>query len=89
MALPTRFFDSAATAPEAADPNRLVIGLHNDTNPATFKANDFRASTAAFSHVAAIDTISFRVEAPKGHRIAKITYTQRGTGSVLRVAKTG
>jgi len=86
-ALPTRFFDAAATAPDAADPNKLVIGLHADTDRATWKANDFRASTAAFSHLAAIDTISFRVEAPKGYRIATITYTQRGTGSALRVAK--
>ena len=86
-ALPTRFFDAAATAPDAADPNKLVIGLHTDTDRATWKANDFRASTAAFSHLAAIDTISFRVEAPKGYRIATITYTQRGTGSALRVAK--
>jgi hypothetical protein len=86
-ALPTRFFDAAATAPDPADPNRLVIGLHTDSDRATWKANDFRASTAAFSHLAAIDTISFRVEAPKGYQIAKITYTQAGVGSVLRVAK--
>jgi hypothetical protein len=86
-ALPTRFFDSAATAPDPADPNRLIIGLHDDIDRSTFKGNDFRASTAAFGHIAAVDTISFRVEAPKGQRIAKITYTQRGTGSVIRVAK--
>jgi hypothetical protein len=86
-ALPTRFFNAATTAADAADPNRLVIGLHTDNDRATLKANDFRASTAAFSHVAAIDTISFRIEAPQGYRIATITYTQRGTGSVVRVAK--
>jgi hypothetical protein len=86
-ALPTRFFHAAATAPDPADPNTLVIGLHTDTDRATWKNNHFRASTAAFSHLSAIDTISFRVEAPKGQRIAKITYTQNGTGSVIRVAK--
>ena len=86
-ALPTRFFDAAATAPDPADPNKLVIALHSDTDRATWKANHFRASTAAFSHLSAVDTISFRVEAPAGQRIAKITYTQSGIGSVLRVAK--
>jgi hypothetical protein len=86
-ALPTRFFDAAATAPDPADPNRLVIALHADTDQATFKANDFRASTAAFSHLAAMDTISFRIEAPKGQRIARVTYTQRGSGSAIRLGK--
>jgi hypothetical protein len=86
-ALPTRFFDAAATAPDAADPNKLVIALHSDSDRATWKLNHFRASTAAFSHQSAVDTISFRVEAPAGQRIAKITYTQSGVGSVIRVAK--
>jgi len=86
-ALPTRFFDAAATAPDPDYPNTLVIGLHSDTDRATWKNNHFRASTAAFSHLSAVDTISFRVEAPEGQRIAKITYTQNGTGSAIRVAK--
>jgi outer membrane biosynthesis protein TonB len=86
-AVPTRFFDAAATAADPADPNRLIIALHTDSDWATFKGNNFRASTAAFSHLAAMDTLSFRIEAPKGQRIAKVTYTQRGNGSVIRVAK--
>jgi hypothetical protein len=28
-----------------------------------------------------MDTISFRIVAPNGHYISKVTYTQRGTGS--------
>jgi outer membrane biosynthesis protein TonB len=86
-ALPTRFFDAATTAPDAADPNTLVIGLHTDTDRATWKVNNFRASTAAFNHLAAIDTITFRIEAPRGRRIAKVIYRQAGTGSAIRVAK--
>ena len=87
-ALPTRFFDAKATAADPADPNRLVIAFHSAAiDFTTFKANDFRASTAAFSHPAAMDTISFRIEAPKGQRIARVIYTQRGTGSQIRVAK--
>jgi hypothetical protein len=86
-ALPTRFFDAANTVPDAADPNRLVIALHTDTDRATWKANNFRASTAAFSHLSAMDTISFKIEAPKGQRIAKVIYTQRGIGSQIRLGR--
>lgn len=86
-ALPGRFFDAAATAADPADPNRLVIAFHTGLDPTTFKVNDFRASSAAFNHLSAMDTLSFRIEAPKGQRIAKVTYTQRGTGSQIRLGR--
>jgi hypothetical protein len=86
-ALPTRFFDAAGTAPDPADPNRLVIALNAGIDWTTWKVNDFRASTAAFNHLAAVDTISFKIEAPKGYRIAKVIYTQRGTGSQIRLGR--
>jgi hypothetical protein len=86
-ALPTRFFDAAGTAPDPADPNRLVIALNSGIDWTTWKVNDFRASTAAFNHLAAVDTISFKVEAPKGYLIAKVIYTQRGTGSQIRLGR--
>ena len=86
-ALPARFFDAGATAPDPADPNRLVIAFHTGLDPATFKVNDFRASSAAFNHLSAMDTISFKIEAPKGQRIAKVIYTQRGTGSQIRLGR--
>ena len=34
-----------------------------------------------------MDTIRFRVKAPVGYYIAKITYTQRGVASVIRTGK--
>jgi hypothetical protein len=34
-----------------------------------------------------MDTISFRVRAPRGHYIASITYRQYGFGSVLRTGQ--
>jgi hypothetical protein len=86
-AVPSRFFDADATAPHADDPNKLIIAFHSGMDWTTWKATDFRASTAAFSHMAAMDTISFRVVAPEGFYIAKITYTQGGRGSVVRLAK--
>jgi hypothetical protein len=86
-AVPARFFDASATAPHADDPNRLVIAFHSGIDWATWKATDFRASTEAFSYAAAMDTISFTVEAPKGFYISRITYTQGGRGSALRTGK--
>jgi hypothetical protein len=79
-----RFFDATTTAANGADPNRLIIGFNTGRDPATWRANDFRASTAAFSHLSAMDTISFRVVPPDGYYVSKITYTQHGTGSALR-----
>jgi hypothetical protein len=69
------------------DPNTLIIGLNSGFDFQTWKFNDFRASTLAFSHASAMDTIKFTVEAPQGYYIASITYTQRGTGQILRTGK--
>ena len=86
-AAPGRLFDAGATAADPADPNRLVIAFHTGVDPATFRVTDFRASTAAFNHLSAMDTISFKIAAPKGQRIAKVIYTQRGTGSQIRLGR--
>jgi hypothetical protein len=86
-AVPGRFFDAATTVPDEDDPNTLIIGLNSGFDFRTWKYNDFRASTLAFSHASAMDTISFTVEAPEGYYIASITYTQRGSGYVIRTGK--
>lgn len=86
-AVPARFYDATTTAPDAVDPNMLRIGLNTGLDFRTFKYADFRASSAAFSHASAMDTIKFRVVAPEGYYISKITYSQRGTGSVIRTGK--
>jgi hypothetical protein len=86
-AVPSRFFDAAASSVDPADPNKLVIGFNSGFDSATWKATEFRASTASFSHASAMDTISFNVAAPAGFYISKITYAQRGTGSVVRTGK--
>jgi hypothetical protein len=80
-AAPGRFFDAATTAPDPNQPNTLVLGFSTGRDPRNWKDNDFRASTAAYSHDTAMDTIGFVVDAPAGYTIARITYTQRGTGS--------
>jgi hypothetical protein len=82
-----RFFDAATTAPDPADGNTLVIRFNSGTDPATWKANDFRASTAAFSHLSAMDTISFRIVPPEGYYVSKVTYRQLGSGSIVRTGK--
>lgn len=86
-AVPARFFNAATTAPDLWNPNTLIIGLHTGMDWTIWKSTDFRASTAAFSYTAAMDTIRFRVRAPAGFYIAKITYTQRGTGTAQRTGK--
>jgi hypothetical protein len=86
-AVPSKFFDAARTAPAAFNANKLAIGLHRGMNWTLMKATDFKASTAAYSYTTAHDTISFTAKAPAGFYIAKITYTQRGTGSVVRTGK--
>ncbi len=86
-AVPGRFFSAAKTAPDPNSPNRLIIGFDNGRDPATWKANDFRASTAAFSHLSAMDTISFRIVAPDGYYVKTVTYRQRGSGSIVRTGK--
>jgi hypothetical protein len=83
-AVPGRFFDSATTV---ANGNTLRIGLNSGLDFRTFKYNDFRASSTSFSHPNAMDTISFRVSAPAGYYISRITYSQRGTGSVIRTGR--
>jgi hypothetical protein len=82
-----RFFDAATSAPDPLNPNRLIIGFDSGTDPATWRATDFRASTAAFSYTTAMDTISLRIEAPSGFYISKITYSQSGSGSAYRTGK--
>ena len=79
-AVPLMFFSAAASAPAPSNPNRLIIGFNSGFDPTTFLANDFRASTLSFSHRTAMDTISFKIKAPLGFYVSKITYTQRGTG---------
>ena len=79
-----RFFDATTTAADPAEPNTLIIRFNAGRDPATWRANDFRASTAAFSHASAMDTISFRIVPPDGHYVSKVTYYQQGSGAVVR-----
>jgi hypothetical protein len=89
-AVPGKYFDAATTAPDANNPNRLIIGFHTGFDADTWTNNTFTASTAAFHRGAAMDTLSFLIEAPPGFYIARITYTQRGTGALSRTgAATG
>jgi hypothetical protein len=81
-AVPGRFFDAQSSAPDASNPNRLRIGLNTGLDATTFKFRDFRASTADFSYTSAMDTIGFRVTAPNGYYISKVTYSQIGVGGV-------
>jgi hypothetical protein len=82
-----RFFNPATTAPDPLNPNRLIIRMHTGMDWTISKGTDFRASTAAFSYTSAMDTIRFRVKAPAGYYIAKITYTQRGVWTAVRTGK--
>jgi hypothetical protein len=86
-AVPNKFFDSNTTAVDPLNPNRLIIGFETGLDITTFKNRDFRASTTAFNHSIAMDTIRFRVEAPEGYYVATITYSQRGAGSVVRTGR--
>jgi hypothetical protein len=83
-AVPGKYFDVATTAPDPLNPNKLIIGFHTGFDPDTWTNNTFTASTAAFHRGAAMDTLSFLIEAPDGFSIAKITYTQKGTGALSR-----
>jgi hypothetical protein len=85
-AVPGRFFDAATTAPDPLDPNRLIIGFNSGYDVQTWQLNEFTASTAAFHHRSAVDTISLLVEAPPGSYVSRITYRQNGRGAVARVA---
>jgi hypothetical protein len=82
-----KFFNPATTAPDPLNPNRLIIRMHSGMDWTVSKGTEFRASTAAFSYTSAMDTIRFRVTAPAGYYIAKITYTQRGVASAVRTGK--
>jgi hypothetical protein len=86
-AVAKRFFNPAATSPDPLNPNRLIIRMHTGMDWTIAKGTEFKASTAAFSYTSAMDTIRFRVTAPAGYYISKITYTQRGVGSALRTGK--
>jgi hypothetical protein len=86
-AVPGRFFDARSTAADPVNPNKLIIGFNSGLDPRTWKLNDFRASTAAFTHGTAMDTITVRIQAPEGFYISRITYSQRGSGAVLRTGK--
>ncbi|MFN0301559.1 MAG: hypothetical protein ACKVQU_14535 [Burkholderiales bacterium] len=86
--VPGRFFDAATTAPDATNANRLVIGFNTGFDPVTKNSNEFIASTTAFHHDNALDAISFVVTAAPGFFISKITYAQKGTRSISRIAKT-
>ena len=79
-----RFFSAAKTV---AVGNRLIIGFDSGLDFRTFKYLDFRASTASFSYGTAHDTLSVRIQAPEGYYISKVTYIQRGFGSVIRTGK--
>jgi hypothetical protein len=85
-AVPSKFFNADASY-QVPDSNKLIIGFNTGFDSTTWKYKDFRASTAAFSHPTAMDTIAFRVAAPKGFYITKITYSQWGTGSIVRTGK--
>ena len=79
-----RFFDVATSRTLG---NKLIIGFNTGRDPASWLANDFRASTAAFSRRWAMDTISFNVQAPSGYYITRMTYSQTGTASVIGTGK--
>jgi hypothetical protein len=87
-AVPGKYFDAATTAPDPDHPNTLRIGLHTGFDATTWTNNTFAASTAAFHRAAAMDTLSVLLEAPAGFYIARITYTQRGTGALARTGAT-
>jgi hypothetical protein len=83
-AVPLNFFEANTSAPDPLDPNSLVIGFDTGSDPTTLIARDFRASPLPFSHRAAMDTISFTIEAPSGYFISNVSYTQQGIGATGR-----
>jgi hypothetical protein len=87
--VPGRFFDANPkfTKPDPDNGNKLLIGFSPGFDATTFTVNEFTASTAAFYHAFAMDTISFLIEAPKDYYIARIIYTQTGTYTVSRTAR--
>lgn len=88
-AAPGRFFNPAATAVDPTNPNRLLIGFHSGMDWSVWKATEFRASSGAYSYSTAMDTINVAVRAPFGFYISRVTYRQRGSGSVARIGFAG
>jgi hypothetical protein len=90
-AVPNRFFDPATSGKDPLNPNRLVIGFHSGMDWTTWKATDFRASSAAYSYTTAMDTLHVTITAAKECYcyISKITYSQKGTGAVARIGFAG
>jgi hypothetical protein len=89
-AVELKAFDSANTAADIDNPNKLIIGLHEGHNAFTgFK--EFRAGTADLGNGPSfvMDTISLVITAPAEHYIAKITYSQKGTSGIGRHGRTG
>src|SRR5262245_66533378 len=72
-AVPSRFFDAATSAPDPANPNRLIIGFNTGIDSKLWKVNGFAASTAAFYYEAAMVTISFGVDAAARYYYAMVT----------------
>ena len=85
-AVPDRFFDAASSAPDAADPNTLVIGFNTGFDGTIWKDRDFKASHLPFSYQSATDTISFVIHAPEGYYVATVTY---GETLVVGNSRTG
>ena len=73
-----RCYDPATTAPDTGNPNRLVIGIHSDPVADPF-GNSVGCVASDEGPTLTTDTISFYVEAPPDHYIAKITFTQAGS----------
>jgi hypothetical protein len=76
-AVPLRYFDAQATAPEPGAPNTLAIA---------FAANGFNASSGIGGLTGtplATDTISVVVNAPAGDFITSITCRLSGRGAVI------
>jgi hypothetical protein len=88
-AVPGRFFNAATTAVDPLNPNRLLIGLHSGMDWTVWKNTDFRASSGAYSYSTAMDTINLSIRAPFGFYISRVTYSQRGIGTVARIGFAG
>jgi hypothetical protein len=83
-AVPRKYYNPVTTRPDPTNPNRLLIGFHTGIDPATQIQTAFAASTEAFYRSIAMDTLSFRVVAPAGFYVDKLTYTQAGSRTVAR-----
>ena len=84
-AVPGRFFSPSATV---ADANTLHVGFESGAD--AFKAcapstPPLSAAPCSITRVA-MDTLSFVVRAPEGYYISKISYNQKATGAISRLA---